>query len=155
MVESQSQKFIYKAPPQLGVSACYGFVFVHLCLLSSCQHTHTHILVSVLMPVSLPSRADPSCPRICPLPLCRPARHGDVPDGNEVPFGSICHRGRPSVAHYAALMRADSTPPPTEPLIKAELRVPDQCAAVRGASGPPSHLLSFSGPFVFDRFFKC
>lgn len=51
---------------QFGVSACYGFVFVHLCLLSSC-HTHTHTLVSVLMPVSLPSRTGPSCPRICPL----------------------------------------------------------------------------------------
>lgn len=153
MAESQSQEFIYKAPPQLGVSACYGFVFVHLCLLSSCQHTHTHTLVSVLMPVSLPSRAGPSCPRICPLPLCRPVRHGDVTDGNELPFGSICHRGRPSVAHYAALMRADSDPPPplpAEPLIKAELRVPDQCAAVRGASGPPSQLLSFYESFVFD-----
>lgn len=51
--ESQSQNFIYKTPTspspdsshpdsQLGVSACYGFVFVHLCLLSFCQNTQTH-----------------------------------------------------------------------------------------------------------------
>lgn len=57
--ESQCQNFIYTTPAspspfsshpgsQLWVSACYGFVFVHLCLLSFCQHSLMHTLVSVL-----------------------------------------------------------------------------------------------------------
>lgn len=57
--ESRSKNFIYTTATspssfsshpdsQHRVSACYGFVFVHLCLLSFSQNTHIHTLVSVL-----------------------------------------------------------------------------------------------------------
>lgn len=101
--ESRSQNFIYKSPalplprliaPRLSTR---GVCMLWFCFCASVPpfilSEHTHTLVSVLMPVSHPSRAGSSCPHIYPLPLCCPARRGDVTDSNKVPFGSICHRG--------------------------------------------------------------
>lgn len=145
-------------------SRCLHAMVLFLCICASFHFvrtlTHTHTLVSVLMPVSHPSRAGSSCPHIYPLPLCCPARRGDVTDSNKVPFGSICHRGADLPLR---IMRPwwDLTATPAEPLIIVELKVPDQCAAVRDTSGPPLQLLYFSGSFVFDHFcaglfvFKC
>lgn len=117
------------------------------------EHSDTHWF-SVLMPVSHPSRAGSSCPHIYPLPLCCPALRGDVTDRNKVPFGSICHRGADLPLRIMRLWW-DLTATPAEPPIKGERKVPDQCAAVRGASGPPSQLLYFCGSFAFDLFFVC